>query len=280
MPLLSLAAWRDSISDMFTGRSAQPSTTAGHSGSPDVLLRPDASSPPLGAAHRNMIAFERGWMCLANFAQTSPCLADLPPHLCSQNSSLSLQQCVSACEQRPQCLMAVHNRPTRLGGRVAGCWLKAELSTMQPENADYQSYTCVQLSRSHHEHIARRKPGICTAAITPADVSPVRSPQAVHDAIAAALARSRKNVLEIGSRNGDGVSCFAQAAKAAAVIEGASSYCRSLEKRAATLRHREKKDFAIECGFFPAACSAQPLLCSHADAFTWWMLGGEQHLDI
>ena len=280
MPLLSLAAWRDSVSDMFTGRSAQPSTTAGHSGSPDVLLRPDASSSPLGAAHRNMIAFERGWMCLANFAQTSPCLAGLPPHLCSQNSSLSLQQCVSACEQRPQCLMAVHNRPTRLGGRVAGCWLKAELSTMQPENADYQSYTCVQLSRSHHEHIARRKPGICTAAITPADVSPVRSPQAVHDAIAAALARSRKNVLEIGSRNGDGVSCFAQAAKAAAVIEGATSYCRSLEKRAATLRQRGKKDFATECGFFPAACRSQPLLCSHADAFTWWMLGGEQHLDI
>ena len=176
--------------------------------------------------------------------------------------------------------MAVHNRPTRLGGRVAGCWLKAELSTMQRENADYQSYTCVQLSRSHHEHIARRKPGICTAAITPADVSPVRSPQAVHDVIAAALARSRKNVLEIGSRNGDGISCFAQAAKAAAVVEGASSYCSSLQKRAASLRHRGKKDFAIECGLFPAACRSQPLLCSHAEAFTWWMLGGEQHLDI
>ena len=40
----------------------------------------------------------------------------------------------------------------------------------------------------------------------------------IHDVIAAALARSRKNVLEIGSRNGNGVSCFAQAAKAAAVV--------------------------------------------------------------
>jgi hypothetical protein len=151
---------------------------------------------------------------------------------------------------------------------------------MHRDNAAYQSYTCVQLSISYHEHLARRKPGVCTTAITPADVSPVRTPQAVHDVIAAALANSRRNVLEIGSRNGDGVSCFAQAAKAASVIESASSYCRSLEKRAASLRQLGKKDFAIECGFFPAACNTQPFLCSYAEVFTWWMLGGQPHLHI
>jgi hypothetical protein len=56
----------------------------------------------------------------------------------------------------------------------------------------------------------------CPALVRqPRDVPPVRSPQAVHTAIAHRLSREHE-LVEIGTRNGDGLSCLAQVVRRAA----------------------------------------------------------------
>ena len=74
----------------------------------------------------------------------------------------------------------------------------------------------------------------CTNRVVPVDAAPIRSPQRVHSY----LANQRfggKDVVEIGTRNGDGMACFAQVAKSAVAIEFDKTYCDILRKRSAAL---------------------------------------------
>ena len=70
----------------------------------------------------------------------------------------------------------------------------------------------------------------CSAMVPrPLYAAPVRSTQAVHSVLAGELVGL--DVVEIGTRNGDGMSCFSQAAKSAVAIEMEPEYCASLERR-------------------------------------------------
>jgi hypothetical protein len=51
----------------------------------------------------------------------------------------------------------------------------------------------------------------CSAAVRPVDAVPIRSPQAVHSVLANEYFAG-KHMVEIGTRNGDGISCFSKTA--------------------------------------------------------------------
>ena len=57
----------------------------------------------------------------------------------------------------------------------------------------------------------------CRKSVDPLDVPPMRSPQSLHTALARRFAH--RSVVEIGTRNGDGLSCFAQVAACARAVE-------------------------------------------------------------
>jgi len=98
----------------------------------------------------------------------------------------------------------------------------------------------------------------CTHLVPqPIDVAPIRSPQEVHTVIANKL-RGRQ-VVEIGTRNGDGMSCFARAATKASAVEVNQKYCDLLEER----KRIEKLAFDIQC-------SDYTLAQLDADFITWW----------
>ena len=91
----------------------------------------------------------------------------------------------------------------------------------------------------------------------PIDCAPVRSPQEVHSVIAAKVF-SRK-IVEIGTRNGDGMACFARYASSASAIEYDENYCKKLEQRSS----HENLFFEVQCqDFFSADLDA--------DVITWW----------
>ena len=70
----------------------------------------------------------------------------------------------------------------------------------------------------------------CTKLVTnPIDASPIRSPQALHSAIASRLAN--RSLVEIGTRNGDGFACFARVARSALAVEASKPYCDKLRAR-------------------------------------------------
>ena len=231
--------------------------------------------------HPGMAAFFDGrWICFANQVQLGQCVANLPKALCSSDSNLSLAECVKMCDGMPGCQMVVHNQPSHSGANVRGCWLKERVEIMRRDHANLNTHSCVPLSRLHLNFAYKLKHDStrsCTDLVLPVDVSPVRSPQSMHDVLAREFASARAAVLEIGARNGDSIHCFARFARAASVIEGSPPYCRVLEKRAHGLRQQGLPDFAVECGFFPQRCSEQPLLCSHVDVFTFWVAGGQRH---
>lgn len=103
----------------------------------------------------------------------------------------------------------------------------------------------------------------CTEAIDrPVDTSPYRSPQAVHSIIARRSAGL--SVVEIGTRNGDGMSCFAVGAHQATAVEISPHYCRRLEARAQRLwASGLNHTFSVVCSDYRAARL-------DADIFTWW----------
>ena len=67
---------------------------------------------------------------------------------------------------------------------------------------------------------------------TPMDVTPIRSPQAVHTFLLRKMAN--KDIVEIGTRNGDGMARFAQVARSARAIEMDAQYCARLHTRSAS----------------------------------------------
>ena len=73
----------------------------------------------------------------------------------------------------------------------------------------------------------------CAALVPePIDVVPIRSAQAIHTAMARRFAG--RSLVEIGTRNGDGMSCFAQVASKATAIEMDKKYCAKLTARQST----------------------------------------------
>lgn len=116
-----------------------------------------------------------------------------------------------------------------------------------------------------------KTPFNCSLAVPhPVDASPVRSPQAAHSLLARLLAGKR--VVEIGTRNGDGISCFSRTALHATAIERDQRYCQLLEKRAAQLPATSR--FEVLCEAFdgaPGRASTQRI--ASADVVTWWING-------
>ena len=85
----------------------------------------------------------------------------------------------------------------------------------------------------------------CTALVSPVDAAPVRSPQQIHSVIAERLAG--RSVVEIGTRNGDGLSCMAQFASKATAVELSAAYCAKLRTRAAELQKTSGHTFSVVC---------------------------------
>jgi hypothetical protein len=101
----------------------------------------------------------------------------------------------------------------------------------------------------------------CTQLVSePVDVHPVRSPQAVHSVITRHL--SGRSLVEIGTRNGDGMACFTRIARKSVAIEMDPEYCRKLEQRAALV--------ADGRAAFSVRCDRYQVVKEDADVFTWW----------
>ena len=64
-------------------------------------------------------------------------------------------------------------------------------------------------------------------------------------------------MVEIGTRNGDGMGCFARIARTALAIEYDAKYCRTLRRYATRLN-------------YTVACSDFRLASLDADVITWW----------
>ena len=258
--------------------STEPTATTSAASEPTAAVPTTAVRRPAQVGDGMSTFLDGRWACFAHYVQTGRCVADVPASLCSQDSNLSLAECVRRCDSMPSCQMAVHNQPSHLGWHVRGCWLKARIKVMRRDSTSFNTHTCVQLHRDEHASSVVVRNPMCTNKVVPVDVPPVRSAQVLHDVLARELASS--SVLEIGARNGDSIECFARAARAASVIEAAPSYCNTLQDRARRLHEQKLPDFAVECGYFPQACSTQPLLCSHVNVFIFWMAGGRRHATI
>lgn len=90
----------------------------------------------------------------------------------------------------------------------------------------------------------------------------MRSPFAAHSAM---LPYFRgKELVELGTRNGDGMNCFARVTKAAVAVEFEPMYCKRLEVRAKELQ-------AAGVGQYTVACQSFEELVLDADVYTWWL---------
>ena len=54
-------------------------------------------------------------------------------------------------------------------------------------------------------------------------------------------------MVEIGTRNGDGISCFSQVASTATAVEISKEYCHRLEARSDELRSSGSHGFQVVC---------------------------------
>ena len=102
----------------------------------------------------------------------------------------------------------------------------------------------------------------CSLLVKPVDVSPIRSPQALHTALLPLF--KNKDLVEIGTRNGDGMECFAHVTKSAKAIEYHDSYCQKLRIRNATLFSHTGKHFSVVCKDYRLAGALD------ADYILWW----------
>ena len=101
----------------------------------------------------------------------------------------------------------------------------------------------------------------CSSLVPPIDPSPIRSPQAVHTAMLPYIAG--KELLEIGTRNGDGMMCFARFAKSAVAVEMDLPYCAKLRQRSTVLMHTTSRNFSTRCARYQDDTP-------DADVYTWW----------
>ena len=91
------------------------------------------------------------------------------------------------------------------------------------------------------------QPRTCEEAVpSPQDTPPIRSPQAVHTFIAGRVAG--KELVEIGTRNGDGMQCFTLHASKSTAIEYSKPYCKSLRERSAQIAAAHPgKGYKVTC---------------------------------
>lgn len=103
----------------------------------------------------------------------------------------------------------------------------------------------------------------CTLSVSnPVDISPIRSPQDVHSVLANDYF-ARKRLVEIGTRNGDGMSCFVRTASHAIAYEAEKKYCTKLEAR----QRGEGTNYTVSCTLFGSADMAS---FPDADVYHWW----------
>ena len=108
----------------------------------------------------------------------------------------------------------------------------------------------------------------CSALVqSPAEISPIRIPQAVHSAMLQHLAN--RSVVEIGTRDGDGLACFSHVASTVVAVELDPAYCPTLRKRAGDHWRlgdgNRKVTFEVRCGKYRT-----PDMVPDADVYTWW----------
>lgn len=108
---------------------------------------------------------------------------------------------------------------------------------------------------------ARPEPIDCASLVKPVDWPPIRSPQAVHSTVAELLRKT--DAVEIGTRNGDGMRCFAQTARSAVAIELESRYCTEL-------RLHSRNMTAAGLGGFRVHCQDYRRGTPDADFYTLW----------
>jgi len=101
----------------------------------------------------------------------------------------------------------------------------------------------------------------CTARVKARDASPIRSPQNIHEWLSEHF--RGLDVVEVGTRSGDGMMCFAQTARTATAVEIEHEYCEILRRRSSNLRRRGEGNFSVVCQDFKRAKL-------DADVFTWW----------
>jgi len=117
----------------------------------------------------------------------------------------------------------------------------------------------------------------CEALVPkPVDIVPIRSPQSVHTRLANHFFRNR-TVVEIGTRNGDGMACFAQVARRIVAIEKDQHYCSKLTARRKTLREQGLGDYDILCSKFQEVPRAT---FASADYIHWWIGGLEINAQV
>ena len=108
---------------------------------------------------------------------------------------------------------------------------------------------------------ARPEPIDCASLVKPVDWPPIRSPQAVHSTVAELLRNT--DAVEIGTRNGDGMRCFARTARSAVAIELESRYCTEL-------RLHSRNMTAAGVGGFRVHCQDYRRGTPDADFYTLW----------
>ena len=101
----------------------------------------------------------------------------------------------------------------------------------------------------------------CSQRVAPVDRSPQRSPQAVHSVLASRF--HGLDMVEIGTRGGDGMNCFAQVARSAVAIEVDPRPCELLRKRAKALVARGRGKYSVVCDTYQNSAI-------DADVYTWW----------
>lgn len=102
----------------------------------------------------------------------------------------------------------------------------------------------------------------CAASVQPVDVTPIRSPQAVHTAMLKHVAG--RDLVEIGTRNGDGMTCFSRVARSALAVELSRPYCDHLNRRSAEEQRAGRPSWTVLCQDYRSAARLD------ADVFTWW----------
>jgi len=98
----------------------------------------------------------------------------------------------------------------------------------------------------------------CQKIVNPLDVTPIRSPQAVHTALTGLF--QGKDVVEFGTRSGDGAECFAHVARTLTALEPDIGWCGRLSKR-------------LHMGNVSVLCTTYQNHTPDADLYTWWQQG-------
>ena len=139
------------------------------------------------------------------------------------------------------------------------------LQSEQQQRKHSTAHTQLYSNGYHHGWHPLKRPIInCTEVIAPTDSHPVRSPQSIHSAITKYI--NAVSLVEIGTRSGDGMACFAQVAAKSIAVEMDPPACRRLQERSQALGASGNRTFEIKC-------AAYQQLSLDADVFTWWFGG-------